>query len=92
VVESVTVSEWPHCAKTLKRRGSFDAFDAAIKPLNERRQIVVEVMANPLLVVGDGFDIDQRAREFENVHKPPAGGGKRKRRKQRAGCTQPSFR
>jgi hypothetical protein len=36
-------------------------------------RIVEEEVAGPLLVIGDGFDIDQRAREFENVHKRPLG-------------------
>src|ERR1035437_2893315 len=72
-------------------RLDLDPFEAAIEALDQRRQIVVEVIADPLLVVGDGFDIDQRAREFEDVHKQPAGGGERKRRKERARCTRPSF-
>jgi len=59
----------------------FDALEAAVEPGGERREIVVEVMADPLLVVGDRFDIDQRAREFEYVHKPPAGGGSEREEK-----------
>jgi len=58
-------------------RLDLEALDAAVKPNGERREIVVEVVADALLVVGDRFDIDQRAREFEYVHKAPAGGGER---------------
>jgi hypothetical protein len=81
-VESVTVSESPPLREHVEAaRLHFHALEAAVEPRGERREIVVEVMADPLLVVGDRFDIDQRAREFENVHKPPAGGGERKRGK-----------
>ncbi len=36
----------------------FDALDVAVEVGGERREIVVEVVADALLVIGDGFDID----------------------------------
>src|ERR1035437_7759252 len=50
-------------------RFHFDALDPAVVTSRQWSQVVVEVVAGPLLVIGDGFDIDQCAREFENVHK-----------------------
>ncbi len=47
----------------------FDAFDAAAEVGGQRRQVVVEVIADAFFVIGDRLDIDQRAREFEDVHK-----------------------
>ena len=69
-VESVTASRSPHCAKTLKRRGS-TSMRSTRPPIarGQRRQVVEEVIADALFVIGDRFDIDQRAREFEDVHK-----------------------
>jgi hypothetical protein len=49
-------------------RLDLDALDLAAIPRRQGRQVVVQVLAHPLLILGDGFDIDQRARELENVH------------------------
>ena len=43
-------------------RLDFDALDGAAVARGEGREIVVEIAADALFVVGDGFDIDQRAR------------------------------
>ena len=56
-------------------RLDLDALDGAAVARGERRQVVVEVEADPLFVIGDRFDIDQRAREFEDVHKLSVWGG-----------------
>ncbi len=75
-VESVTASRSPHCAKTLKRRGSTSM--RSTRPSKRAAsgvRIVEQEVADPLFVAGDRFDIDQRARELEDVHKRPYGGG-----------------
>ena len=66
-------------------RLDFDALDAAAVARGERRQVVVEIVADAFFVVGDRFDIDQRAREFEDVHKmSERGGGEREGKYARA--------
>jgi hypothetical protein len=47
----------------------FHALDPAIVKSRQGSQVVVEVLAHPLFVIGDRFDIDQRPCEFEYVHK-----------------------
>ena len=46
----------------------FHALHAAAETLRQRRQAIVEIVADPLFVIRDRFDIDQRARELEYVH------------------------
>ncbi len=68
-VESVTVSGSPNCANTLARRGSTSI--ASTVPPNRSAsgsRYSYRKLPDPLLVVGDGFDIDQLPREFEKIH------------------------
>ena len=91
-VESVTVERLAPLREDVEAaRLHFDALDAAAEARGQRRQVVVEVIADPLLVVGDRFDIDQRAREFENVHKLPAGEESEREEKNAPTCARPSF-
>ena len=68
-VESVTQRLAPLREDVEAVRLHFHALDAAAEAGGQRRQVVVEEIADALFVIGDGFDIDQRAREFEDVHK-----------------------
>ena len=51
----------------------FHAFDAPAVRGGDRREVIVEEIADPFFVIGNRFDIDQRAREFEDVHNLPMG-------------------
>ena len=90
-VESVTVEPLAPLREDVEAaRLHLDALDAAVEAGGERRQVVEEELPDALFVVGDRFDIDQRARELENVHKSIIrGGGTRegKRRRRTAGVS-----
>ena len=69
-VERVTVRSLAPLGEDVEAAGlDFHALDAAAEVGGERLQVVVEVVADAFFVIGDGFDIDERAREFEDVHK-----------------------
>ena len=70
-VESVTVGS-PHQARTLLRRGS-TGISSACPPCcaASSDRWAKSTLAHLLFVLGDGFDVHQRAREFENVHSIP---------------------
>ena len=85
-VESVTVKPLAPLGEHVEAaRLHFDALHAAVEAGGQRRQILIEELPDPLFVVGDRFDIDQRACEFEYVHKSIIQGGGTERRG-RAGC------
>src|SRR4051794_5148276 len=44
-------------------------FNGSIVALGEDRQVIEEIIADAFFVVRDGFDVDERACEFENVHR-----------------------
>ena len=69
-VESVTIERLAPLREDVEAaRLHFHALDAAAVARGQRRQVVEQVIADPLFVIGDRFDIDQRARELEYVHK-----------------------
>src|SRR5579883_1547424 len=49
-------------------RLDLDQLHRAASAHGQRRKELVEVLADALFVVGDRFDVDQRAREFKYVH------------------------
>ena len=74
-------------------RLDFDPLDAAVELRGERGKILVEKLADAFFVAGDRFDVDQRACEFEDVHKRSTGeGGEREGKNPRDNSACPHSR
>src|ERR1700730_5506281 len=56
------------------------SFDAAVVRACQLRQVMEEVVADPLLIPGDGLDVYKRARELENSHDFLREGGRKESR------------
>ena len=67
-VESVTTGLSPVREHVEAVRLHVHALPRAARPGRQMRKMVGQILAHLLLIGRDGIDIDQRARQLENIH------------------------